>query len=76
VDTPLTINSTTSNITRNSIIRQQSGNPGYVPILIIQRTSTKVGPGTYDANVYAFTSNTSTNVLCDHIDISLLGNLS
>jgi hypothetical protein len=71
------INGTTGNVTRSSIIKFQSNTPGYVAISLIQRTDAKIAAGTYDADVYAYIDNeNNTDVICDHIDISLLGNLS
>jgi hypothetical protein len=69
------LDGTTSNVTRNSILRQQSGNPGYVPITILQRTNTSIPSGSYTCEVFAYTTTSSTNVICDHLDIGLIGNL-
>jgi len=70
------LNGTTSNVTRNSIVRQQGGDPGYVPITILQRTNTSIPSGNYSCQVFAYTTTSSTNVICDHLDIGLIGNLN
>ena len=76
IDAYLTIDGTTSNKTKQTIIKAQSGNDGYVPITIIQRTDTSLTPTTYTCNVYAYIETASTGVSCDHIDIGLIGNLA
>ena len=76
VDMYLTINGTTSNITKQTVIKHQAGFDGYAPITIIQRTTTSSTAGTHICNVYAFTEASNTGVTCDHIDIALLGNLT
>ena len=76
IDMYLTINGTTSSITKQTIIRNQTGSVGYAPITIFRRTSAPVSPGTYGCDVYAFTESTTSGVNCDHIDIALIGNLA
>ncbi|NDB81541.1 MAG: collagen-like protein, partial [Alphaproteobacteria bacterium] len=76
VDMYLTIDLTTSNPTKQTLIRNQSGNNGVAPITVIQRTNASASAGTYTCNVYAYTETASTGVTCDHIDIALIGNLA
>jgi hypothetical protein len=72
----LTIDLTTSNPTKQSIIRNQSGDNGYAPITVIQRTNTSVSANTYTCSVFAYTDTASSGgVTCDHIDIALIGNV-
>lgn len=76
VDAYLTIDGTTSNVTKQTVIKSQGGYDGFAPITLIQRTATSVVPATYICNVYAYSETTSTGLTCDHIDIALLGNLA
>ena len=76
IDMYLTIDGTTSNVTKQTIFKSQGGFDGYVPISIFQRTDTSVNAGVYTCDVYAFTETTSSGVSCDHIDIALVGNLA
>ncbi|NDB82963.1 MAG: hypothetical protein EB127_09530 [Alphaproteobacteria bacterium] len=76
IDMYLTIDLTTSNTTKQSIIRSQSGNTGYAPITLFQRTNTSVSPNTYTCSVFAYTETASSSLVsCDHVDIALIGNL-
>lgn len=72
----LTVNGTTSNPSRQTIIKNQAGFDGYAPITIIQRTDTSVVPSTYACDVYAYINSGVTGVSCDHVDIGLIGNLA
>jgi hypothetical protein len=76
IDMYLTIDLTTSNPTRQTIIKNQAGFDGFVPITVIQRTDTSASAGTYTCNVYAYTETGATGISCDHIDIALIGNLA
>jgi hypothetical protein len=51
------------------------GPTGYAQISLIKRRNNQDLPGTYDVKVYAYTDIQGSNITCERLDISVLGNL-
>ena len=72
----MTLNGTTSSVSRNTIIGRGPLRRTYASISLNQRTNTTVPFGTYSIEIFAYSDSTSNNIFNQHVDVFALGHLS
>jgi hypothetical protein len=77
VDCYLTVNGSTGNTTSENVEKRNAGIDGYANLMLIHRSGL-VGPGTYSTTLYGRIREpvSTSNIVIDHSDMFMLGNLS